>query len=83
MLHHANVFIVKDNLYGIKVVPLTTLAAMKICFRDIIMDIITHPKPCNAMAIVFPRLSSIFDFFFVNIHEYVNEIVFSLGPQHQ
>ena len=43
MLHHANVFIVKDNLYGIKVVRLTTLAAMKIGFRDIIMDIIT-PK---------------------------------------
>ena len=47
MLHHANLFIVKDNLYGIKVVPLTTLAAMKIGFKDIIMDIITHPKPCN------------------------------------
>ena len=47
MLHRANVFIVKDNLYGIKVVPLTTLAAMKISFRDIIMDIITHQKPCN------------------------------------
>ena len=47
MLHNADVFIVEDNLYGIKVVPLTTLAAMKIGFRDAIMDIITHPKPCN------------------------------------
>ena len=40
MLHHANVFIVKDNLYGITVVPLTTLAAMKFGFRDMIMDMI-------------------------------------------
>ena len=58
MLHYAKVFIVKDNLTGIKVVPLTTLAAMKIGFRDIIMDIITHPKPCNGYS--FP--SFILDF---------------------
>ena len=58
MLHYANVFIVKDNLNDIKVVPLTTLAAMKIGFRDIILDIITHPKPCNGYS--FP--SFILDF---------------------
>ena len=58
MLHYANVFIVKDNLYGIKVVPQTTLAAMKIGFNDIIMDIITHPIPCNGYS--FP--SFIIDF---------------------
>ena len=63
MLHHANVFIVKDNIYGVKVVPLTTLAAMKIGFRDIIMDILTHPKPCNGYS--FP--SFILDFHFLLI----------------
>ena len=74
---------VASCLYGIKVVPLTTLAAMKIGFRDIIMDIITHPKPCNGYS--FPSFILDFRFFFVNIHEYVhvNEIVFILGTQHQ
>ena len=80
MLHHANVFIVEDNLYDIKVVPLTTLAAMKIGFRDAIMDIITHPKPCNSSSFS----SFILDFrHFFDIHEYANEIVFILGTQHQ
>ena len=33
ILHHANVFI-EDNIYGIKVVPLTTLLVMKIGVSD-------------------------------------------------
>ena len=34
ILYHANVFSVEDNIFGIEVVALTTLAAMRICFRD-------------------------------------------------
>ena len=34
ILHRANVFIVGDNIYGVKGTPLTTMAAMKIGFRD-------------------------------------------------
>ena len=65
MLHHANVFIVKDNLYGMNVVPLTTLAAMKIGFRDTMMDIITHPKPCNGYS--FPSFILNFLLIFMNM----------------
>ena len=34
ILHRANVFIGEDNTNGTKGVPLTTLAAMKIGFRN-------------------------------------------------
>ena len=62
--------VLRTILNDIAVVALTTLAAMIICFRDLI----THLKLCNVYSF-FPYFSSIFDIS-INIHEYVNEIVF-------
>ena len=56
--------------YGIKVVPLTTLAALRI-----FPDLITYPIPCNAMDIVFLPFYIVF-YIFINIHEYANWIIF-------
>ena len=67
-LHYANVFI-EDNIYGIKVIPLTTLLVMKIGVSD--AKLIQN----FAMAIAFP--SFFFSTFLsLNIHEFANDIIF-------
>ena len=58
--------LLRTIFYYIKVIPLTTLAAMRIGPRDLI----THSKPCNGYNFS-PCLSAIFDNF-TNIHEYAN-----------
>ena len=66
--------LLRTIFYGIKVVSLTTLAAMRIGFKNYKIDLVTHPKPCNgySFSVVF---SSIFGIF-IKIHEYANEIIF-------
>ena len=75
ILYHANMQMCKllrIIFYGIKVVPLTTLAAGELIsgMQDRSCN---HPKPCNDHS--FPSLFKIFDIF-INIHEYADEITF-------
>ena len=72
--------LLRTLFYGIKVIPLTTLEAMRIGSRDAIYILVpgmlyrSYNPPKTAMATVFPLFSSIFDNF-INIHEYANEII--------
>ena len=59
--------------YGIKVVHLTRLAAMKIGFREGRWILILPTlQRLYFFSLAFPRLSPIF----INIHEYANEMIF-------
>ena len=59
---------------GISVVPLTKLAAMKICPRCK-KDLIIHQKPFKGY--IFPLVFAPVFNIVINIHEYKNEIKFS------
>ena len=65
--------LLRTIFYGIKVIPLNTLAAMRIGPRD--ARKILQPTQNLAIATVFPCFSSSFDNF-INIHEYANKIIF-------
>ena len=63
ILHHANVFIVEDNIYGIKVVPLTTLTEKLVSG---IRNRSYNPSNGCSFYLVFPRFST-FLFIFMNM----------------
>ena len=66
--------LLRTIFYGFEMAPLTTLAANENLFQGYKIDLITHPKPCNGYSLSFvsPRFST----FYINIHEYANEIIF-------
>ena len=74
ILHHANVFIIEDNILCHLGGPSDHTGSHGNWLNGCKIDFITYPNPCNgySFSLVF---SSFFDIF-INIHEYANEIIF-------
>ena len=69
-------YIVEDNVLWHFGGPSDHTGRHENWFQGCKIDLITHPKPCNGYSfpLVFPRRS----IYFINIHEYANEIIFIL-----
>ena len=74
ILHHANVFIIEDNILCHLGGPFDDTGSHGNWLNGCKIDLITYPNPCNGYSF-FPYFSSFFDIF-INIHEYANEMIF-------
>ena len=74
ILHHANVFIIEDNILCHLGGPSDHTGSHGNWLNGCKIDLITYPNPCNGydFSLVFPHFLT----FFINIHEYANEIIF-------
>ena len=74
ILHHANVFIIEDNILCHLGGPSGHTGSHGNWLNGCKIDLITYPNPCNgySFSLVFPNFCDIF----INIHEYANEIIF-------
>ena len=74
ILHHANVFIIEDNILCHLGGPSDHTGSHGNWLNGCKIDLITYPNPCNGYSfpLVFPHFFDIF----INIHEYANEIIF-------
>ena len=74
ILHHANVFIIEDNILCHLGGPSDHTGSHGNWLNGCKIDLITYPNPCNgsSFSLVFPHFFDIF----INIHEYANETIF-------
>ena len=73
-LHHANVFIIEDNILCHLGVPSDHTGSHGNGLNGCKINLIAYPNPCNGytFSLVFPHFFDIF----INIYEYANEVIF-------